>query len=157
VQVTYHWDADKLADLEVHHLGRTVLFTDHGDWDDAAIIAAYRSQGTVENAFRQMKNPHFFTVQPIFHWTDPKIRVHIAICVIALMLVSLLYREARQGGFPHGFDALMETLQQMRAVVDLLREGSRERPQIRLTRRTADQEALYQRLGLASFDPTTAH
>ncbi|MDA8192840.1 MAG: IS1634 family transposase [Thermaerobacter sp.] len=157
VRVTAHWDAEKLADREAHHLGRTVLFTDQGDWDDAAIIAAYRSQGTLENAFRQMQDPRFVTVQPLFHWTDPKIRVHIAICVMALMLASLLYREARQAGFPHGFDALMETLQQMRAVVDLPRAGSRERLQIRVTRRTADQEALYQRLGLAPFDPTTAH
>ena len=155
VRLSYAWDAAKMEDLEAHHLGRTVLFTDHMDWDDADIVAAYRSQGTLENAFRQMKDPHFVTVTPIFHWTDPKIRVHLAICVMALMVASLLHREARKGGFDEGFDALMETLGGIRGVVDLPAEGSRERPRIRLTKRTTHQDKLYTELGLERFDPTT--
>jgi transposase len=155
VRLSYAWDPAKVEDLEAHHLGRTVLFTDHMDWDDAAIVAAYRSQGTLENAFRQMKDPHFVTVTPMFHWTDPKIRVHLAICVMALMVASLLHREARKGGFDQGFDALLETLGGIRGVVDLPAEGSRERPRIRLTKRTAHQNKLYTDLGLERFDPTT--
>lgn len=80
------------------------------DWGDADIIAAYRSQGTLANAFRQMKDPQFVTVTPMFHWTDPKIRVHLVICVMALMVVSLLHRQARKGGFDQGFDALLDAL-----------------------------------------------
>lgn len=153
--VSHGWDADKLAQLEARQLGRTALFTDHMDWDDAAIISAYRSQGTLENAFRQMKDPHFVTVSPIFHWTDQKIRVHLAICVIALMLASLLHREARRLGFDHGLDALLETLGGIRGVVDLPAEGSRERPRIRLTKRTPQQQQLFDHLGLAQFDPAS--
>ena len=155
VRLSYAWDPAKLADLQAHHLGRTVLFTDHMDWDDATIIAAYRSQGTLENAFRQMKDPHFVTATPMFHWTDQKIRVHLAICVMALLLASLLHRQARNGGFEQGFDALLETLAGIRGVVDLPPEGSRQRPRIRLTKRTSQQEQLFAHLGLSQFDPTS--
>ena len=153
VRVSHAWDPAKVEDLKAHRLGRTVLFTDHMDWTDADIIAAYRSQGTLENAFRQMKDPHFVTVTPMFHWTDPKIRVHLAICVMALMVASLVHREARKGGFENGFDALMETLGGIRGVVDLPLEGSRERPRIRLTKPTPQQGKLFADLGLAQFDP----
>ena len=39
-----------------------------------------------------MKNPHFVTFPPSFHWTDQKIRVHAFYCVLALTMVSLLQR-----------------------------------------------------------------
>ena len=60
--------------------------------------------------------------------TDHKIRVHITICVVALIVASLLYREARQQGFDHGFDAWMETVSSIRGVMDLPLRDSRERP-----------------------------
>ncbi len=89
------------------------------DLSDADILLAYRSQGTLEHAFRQMKDPHFVRVRSIFHWADHKIRLHIAICVVALMVASRLYRKARQQGFDHGFDAWMETRSGIPCVVDL--------------------------------------
>ena len=111
------------------------------------------SQDTKRWHLHQMKDPHFVTVTPMFHWTDPKIRVHLAICVMALMVASLVHREARKGGFENDFDALMETLGGIRGVVDFPLEGSRERPRIRLTKRTPQQEKLFADLGLARFDP----
>jgi len=33
-----------------------------------------------------MKNPHFLSWFPMFHWTDPMIRVHAFDCVLALLL-----------------------------------------------------------------------
>ena len=54
----------------------------------------------------------------MFHWTDSKIRVHEASCVLAWLLASLLHREARAVGFAGGLDALLETLADLRLVVD---------------------------------------
>lgn len=45
---------------------------------------------------------------------------------------ELLCREARQVGFEHRFDALMEVLEGMRAVVGLPPAGAREKPRIRI-------------------------
>src|SRR5256885_16831999 len=37
-----------------------------------------------------MKDPHFLSWEPMFHWTDSKIRIHAFYCVLALILGSLL-------------------------------------------------------------------
>ena len=55
---------------------------------------ASRAQHHVERAFKQMKNPHWVSFSPAFHWTDQKLRVHVFYCVLALLLSSLLQRKA---------------------------------------------------------------
>ncbi|MDA8335846.1 MAG: IS1634 family transposase [Peptococcaceae bacterium] len=147
------WDEDAIGRLLEQQFGKTILFSDHTDWDASKIVAAYRGQGTLENAFRQMKDPHFVTFRPVFHWTDQKIRVHSAYCVLALLLASLLHREARAAGFTGDFDALMETLNDIRMVVDLPEKGRRKPVNVRLTRRTPEQDRLFQQLGLIAYQP----
>jgi transposase len=98
LELTYSTDQAALDRLCRVQLGKTILFTDNSDWSDEDIVCAYRSQYHIENAFRQMKNPHFLGWSPMFHWTDSKIQVHAFYCVLALLLSALLQRElARQG------------------------------------------------------------
>jgi hypothetical protein len=149
--LTTQWDAAAVAAHQEAYFGKTLLFTDHTDWDPAAIIAAYRGQGSLENGFRQMKDPHFVTFAPMFHWTDQKIRVHAPYCMLALLLTSLLHREARAAGFPGGLDALVETLADLKLVVDLPAAGRRERPTLRVTGRTPAQMPLFEHCGLAAY------
>ena len=149
--LTTHWDDAAIATFQEAHFGKTLLFTDHTDWSAAAIVAAYRGQGNLENAFRQMKDPRFVTFRPVFHWTDQKIRVHAAYCVLALLLASLLHREARTAGITEGFDTVLETLADIKLVVDLPAPGRRERPVVRVTERSADQEILFQHFDLAPY------
>jgi transposase len=73
--------------------GKLILFSDSQDWTNEEILAAYRGQSHIEDAFRQMKDPQFVGWSPMFRWTDPMIRVHAFYCVIALALTSLLWRE----------------------------------------------------------------
>ena len=152
--LTTAWDDAGIAAYQEAHFGKTLLFTDHTDWDPAAIIAAYRGQGSLENGFRQMKDPHFVTFSPMFHWTDSKIRVHAAYCVLALLLASLLHREARAAGFASGLDALLETLADLKLVVDLPAPGRRERSTVRVTERTPEQARLFEHFGLAAYHAT---
>ncbi len=146
-----HWDNAAVTAHQEAYFGKTLLFTDHTDWTPAAIIGAYRGQGSLENGFRQMKDPHFVTFAPMFHWTDQKIRVHAAYCVLALLLASLLHREARAAGFSGGLDALVETLADLKLVVDLPAAGRRERPTLRVTERTPAQGPLFEHFGLAAY------
>lgn len=152
--LTTSWDTAAIAAFQEEHYGKTLLFSDHTDWSAAEIVAAYRGQGSLENAFRQMKDPHFVTFRPVFHWTDQKIRVHAAYCVLALLLASLLHREARGAGFEGGFASLLETLADLKLVVDLPAPGRREAPTLRVTERTAEQVALYDHFGLAAYQAT---
>ena len=99
-----------------------------------------------------MKDPHFGTFAPMFHWTDSKIRVHAAYCVLALLLASLLHREARRAGFAGGLDALLETLAALKLVVDLPTTGRRT-PGLRVTARSVAQDELVRHFQLAKYHP----
>ena len=97
-------------------LGKTILFTDRDEWIDEDIVLAYRAQAHVEAAFRRMKDPHFLTFRPTFHWTDQKLRVHAFCCVTALTIVSLLRRKLDQAGMHLSAAMLMEKLADVREV-----------------------------------------
>ncbi len=95
-ELTYQTNPNALSRLIRTQLGKTILFTDNDDGTNEEIVLAYRSQHHVEDAFRQMKHPHFLGWSPMFHWTDIKIRVHAFYCVLALTLTSLLQRALHQ-------------------------------------------------------------
>ncbi len=158
VQLSYRWDDAALQAMTDLYFGKTLLFTDQAHWSEEAIIAAYRSQAKIEDAFRQMKDPHFVSWRPLLHWTDQKVQGPAAHCVFALLLSALLHREVRRAD-PNkapAFDALMESLAQIQGVVDLPRDGDRKRTvpvSIRLTRREPEQERLFRLLDLQRFHP----
>lgn len=85
--------------LKSTFMGKTILFTDHGqDWTDEQIVLAYRAQHHVEADFRRLKDPRYLSFRPTFHWTDQKLRVHAFYCVLALMILNLLRRKLAQSG-----------------------------------------------------------
>jgi len=110
VTLIYRCDRTAVARLSRRVLGKTLLFTDNHDWTDEDIVLAYRGQSHVEQAFRTMKNPHFISLRPAYHWTDPMIRVHAFYCVLALTLSSLLVRTLHQQGIDISIPALFERL-----------------------------------------------
>ena len=57
--LTFHTDTQAYGELMRTQLGKTILFTDLEDCSDEDIVLVYRAQSSIENAFRDMKNPHF--------------------------------------------------------------------------------------------------
>ena len=57
--LTYSWDDAGMQAMIDRHFGKTLLFTDQSPWTDQQIIAAYRSQAKLEDAFKQMNDPRF--------------------------------------------------------------------------------------------------
>jgi transposase len=98
LSLTYRCDQTALNRLSRRVLGKTILFTDNDKWSDEEIVFGYRGQSEVEDAFRTMKDPHFISIRPMHHWTDPMIRVHAFYCVLALTISSLLVRELHHQG-----------------------------------------------------------
>jgi transposase len=119
LQLNYHTDAHALEKLKANTLGRRILFTDNHQWTTEEIILAYRSQHHVEAAFRTMKSPYFVGWEPLYHWTDQKIRVHALYCVMALILAGLLHREARRAGLELSLEALCRELSSICEVINL--------------------------------------
>jgi transposase len=115
--LTYRVDTSGINHLCHTLFGKTLLFTNRDEWSDAEIVLGYRGQYKIEDAFRTMKDPHFVTWQPMFHWTDQKIRVHAFYCVMALTLTSLLQRKLHQAGLE---SSIHETLAQLTDIRELL-------------------------------------
>ena len=156
LELTFHTDQAALERLCRVQFGKTILFTDNADWTEEQIVLAYRSQYHIEDAFKQMKNPHFLGWSPMFHWTDSKIQVHAFYCVLALLLTSLLQRELAQKGEPLSINRLLEELGGIREtlIVYPRRQGQRQAPAVTcLTRMTALQQRLFSLLDLQRFAP----
>jgi transposase len=158
LELTFRTDQAALDRLCRVQFGKTILFTDNADWSEEQIVLAYRSQYHIEDAFKQMKNPHFLGWSPMFHWTDSKIQVHAFYCVLALLLTSLLQRELAGKGEPLSINRLLEELGgiQETLVVYPRRQGQRQASTaVCLTRMTALQQRLFSLLHLQRFVPVT--
>jgi hypothetical protein len=50
--------------------------------DAAAAVRAYKSLAGVERAFRSLKTVDL-ELRPVFHWTAPRVRAHVLLCMLA--------------------------------------------------------------------------
>ena len=134
-------------------LGKTILFTDRADWSDEQIVRAYRSQSHVESAFRAMKNPHYLSFRPTYHWTDQKLRVHALYCVIALMITSLLRRQLAQAGISVSLARMLERLADIREVSLIYHDAEAQSPRTRtiLSELEEEQSRILAALDLTQF------
>ena len=55
------------------------------------VVAAYRQLADVESRFRTLKD--FGRLRPIRHWTEQRVRGHIAVCVYAAVAEALITRD----------------------------------------------------------------
>jgi transposase len=149
LKLAYRTDAAAYIRLKQKQLGKRILFTDHDDWTDEQIVLAYRAQSHVEDAFADMKDPYFLSWEPMFHWTDSKIRVHAFYCVLALTLGCLLQRRAFQQGIKLSLQQLFKTLGGIQEVTNISsaagKPGYAGRPRLQtiLTEMDSNQQALY--------------
>lgn len=152
-QLTFEIDRSALRKLEDRSFGKTILFTDQHEWSTADIIGAYRGQAGIEEAFKRMKDPHFLSWSPVFHWTDQKIRVHTFYCVLALTLSALLRRELHQHGIELSIPALLATLSGIHevAVIYPSTEGRQHKDHMTLTERSPLQQQIMDLLNLDRY------
>jgi len=126
--LTYRTHKKKLDALE-DKLGFRILMTDRHEWSNQEIVAAFYGQSTVEQAFKNIKNPYHLAVTPGFHWTDQKIKVHYFSCILGYLLASLIWREARiKANFTGTLDTLLDTLNNIRLSTLLEMSGKRGKP-----------------------------
>jgi transposase len=90
--------------------GKTILFTNNHEWSTAQIIRVYRGKAKIEDDFKRMKSPIMISLEPVYHWTDQKIRVHAFSCVLALMLLLLLKRKLLMAGVKLSLERMVEEL-----------------------------------------------
>jgi hypothetical protein len=101
-----------------------------------------------------MKDPHLVSFNPMHHWTEHNIRVHVFTCVLALQIAHLMRRRARQAGLDL---SVRELLSQLAAIGEtvLIYPSAGGRPKARrmTTELTGHQQALHEIFGLDRWAP----
>jgi len=138
----YFIDHDALDNYKDKYLGKNILFTDHTDWSTEDIVSAYRGQSQIEDAFKRMKDPHFLSWSPQYHWTDQKIEVHAFYCVLALTLAALARRKAALAGVDLSIPKMLEELADIKNVAHIYHKEFRQKDCLMLTKRNELQQKL---------------
>jgi transposase len=88
----FTWDYDEKAmDYEERLLaGRYVITTslDEKTASTAQVVAHYKALQSVERRFRVLKD--FLALRPVFHYTEKRVRGHVAICVLAAVIEAVM-------------------------------------------------------------------
>lgn len=113
-RLMWRQDDEAVRHLESEVYGKRILMTNRHDWSAEKIIEAYHGQSTVERVFRDVKDEDHVSLRPQFHWTDQKIRVHVFMCLVSLMLSRILEKRSREAGLPANSDAIWSSLAQIR-------------------------------------------
>ena len=134
-----------IEDLKTR-FGKQILFTNRETLSAAEIVKIYLDRAIVEDAFRMTKSDHWVKMTPAFHWTDSKIRVHALTCVIALLLVRIAHKRARERGFVHGASRMLELLRGVRSAMMFYPKSSK--PMRQVCHLSEDQEVLLKALSV---------
>ncbi len=94
-------------------MGKNLIVADDHDWVIEAIIQASLDRFLIEQQFRVSRAPRHVRINPMFHWTDSKIRRHLLTCIIALSCLRLL--ELKVGG-PETAKTHMEEMASLNSV-----------------------------------------
>lgn len=75
-----------------------VLLVGHPDLPHSAehIVRLYREKDTVEKDFQTIKET--VKLRPFYHHTDPKVRAHVTLCMLALLLERTIERRIKRSG-----------------------------------------------------------
>ena len=151
--LTYRTNKENLYQLE-DKLGLRILMSDRHEWSSEEIVAAFYGQSSVEQAFKNVKNPYHLAVTPEFHWTDQKIRVHYFSCVLGYLLAALVWRQARmKAGFAGTLDTLLDTLNNIRlaTLLEVTGKGGKPKATRQLEQMSEDEIRLMHALNLADI------
>lgn len=105
--------SQKAIQNEARYDGKYVLRT-NCDLESHEVAEAYKTLWRVERAFRELKSG--LDLRPIYHYTDPRVRGHVMVCFLALVLESALIRYLNQGEAKTSYLKLLADLSQLHAV-----------------------------------------
>ena len=75
------------------------------------VLAAYHSLWKIEESFRIMKST--LETQPVFHWTERRIKGHFVVCFLAFLLARTLEFKLRKAEVEASADAIREAVNSM--------------------------------------------
>ena len=89
---------------------------------------------------------------PLFHWTDQKIRVHALMCVLGLLLVKLLLYRAKKAELEMSVPVMLQELDDIQEITLFYPDN---RIKKKITKLSTIQGKLYELFGLRAYEDTS--
>jgi transposase len=115
LQLTWHVDDDARTEA-LKDAGKSFIFTNQNKWSTVDIVKTYRSQRGVEDQFKEFNDRDRIRVMPMYHYTNQKIRAHVFISVLALLITNLLYRKLERHGIDASKDVCINELEDIKEI-----------------------------------------
>jgi len=130
-------------------MGKTVIFTDDKTTLTREIVEIYSSRNKIEDDYKWLKNKLLIPLKPMYVRKDNKIRAHVFLCVMGLLLYNYLLLKINKSGLSVPY--LSEILDKIRieVVSDDLKHA--EFVVEELNRESAE---IFNRLDLVEYIPT---
>jgi transposase len=96
----------------IQSMGKTVIFTDMKDLTVRQISDMYDARNRIETDIKWLKDKLLIPLKPIYVRKDGKIRAHVFLCVMGLLLYNYLLHEINDGSL--SIKKLAEYLDEMR-------------------------------------------
>ena len=94
--------------------GCYVIATTEKSIDALTAVAKYKELLDVEKGFRRMKD--VLSLRPVYHQVETRVRGHIFVAVLGLLLQTLLQRRLDDAGVNQSAEQAMEALETVRCV-----------------------------------------
>jgi transposase len=94
--------------------GRYVIATSEAGVDALAAVAMYKELTEVERGFRRMKD--VLSLRPVYHQVEPRVRAHIFVAALGLLLQTLLQRRLDDAEVDLSAEQALQALETVRHV-----------------------------------------
>ena len=117
---------------------------------DEEIVRLYREKDTVEKDFQTIKS--VVKLRPLYHHTDGKVRAHITLCMLALLIERSIERRLKRSGLSRTAAACFEELRECH--LNLVSSDHAPEPTYATTEVTQEQMAILRSLRMKDLiDP----
>jgi len=136
----------KVIDYEEKMDGIFILTTSRQDLETKKIVESYKNLKEVEMLFDDLKN--FVDIRPIRHWLAVRVRAHVFICILALLLKRIFEIDCLKG------KCVMEPLEEVskskliKYKVRFSEREDRTKTFRKVTDTTSDQKRYFKMVGI---------
>lgn len=130
-------------------LGKTVIFTDDDSTPTKEIVETYASRNVIEEDYKWLKDKLLIPLKPMYVWKDSKIRAHVFLCVMGLLLYNYIKLKVNIPGL--SLPGLSQELDKIRLSIVMDEMDHMDYVVEEMNRDTAD---LFNRLEITCLIPT---
>ena len=89
------WIDRKAEEKLLNSFGKQAIFTDIEDWKTEEVVRAYNGKAMIEDDFKFLRNRLLISIMPQWHRKDPRIKVHVFLCIVGLTMYRYLLWKLR--------------------------------------------------------------